>query len=354
MSRELLDGDQAEPPGPRDSPGDRASPRPDSRHDADVPTRIIRLRPPTSTTDLDRPVPTSTPPVLAPLLRAPNGRRAGITLATLAALGAVLGWVVAGATRQVRLPVETTRPWAVAVEVQPGGLPVTVDRSVDGGPLERLLLLGARVLVVNPSTGPVTVNAPTTRSGAVRQVWYPALPAVLRAGGRLEVYAELEVACRSPLPLDVPDLQVRGGGQPAPRPLPVLGWAAELVRACAAHDPGSTVVASVSRDTDDRRLRLELRTHGGRSIRVVSVSSGTVVLEGTALPHRIDGTASTIWLQPPAACPDRWRRAGLPVQLDLVSEGFGGNDLQHSRSRITVDVGAPLAAWLLETACPPR
>jgi hypothetical protein len=98
---------------------------------------------------------------------------------------------------------------------------------------------------------------------------------------------------------------------------------------------------------------VDLRTVGGRSIRVVSVSAGSVPLDGTPLPRPIDGTTSTIWLRPPSGCPPRWQRAGLPVTLDLVTEGFQGGDPQRAGSQITVGVGASLAAWLLETSCPP-
>jgi hypothetical protein len=77
---------------------------------------------------------------------------------------------------------------------------------------------------------------------------------------------------------------------------------------------------------------------------VHSIRAGGVTLTTHPLPATVDGAARTLWLDQPDSCPLTWQRTGFPESLDLdVDIG--------SDATVTMPIGYPLAAWLLDGPC---
>ncbi len=270
-------------------------------------------------------------------------------------VGMALGWADSGVSL-APTPGSENPPlvWAVAQSASPYlALPDpsaddSADSGADGSRSASTLLVDLGVQLVNRSPAPLTLVGIAPSVFAVGEIELRPLPLALGAGASGQATARIEARCWSPLPLDLPGLIVSApdGGRQI---VPVIGAAAELVAACSAFFPDSALRAVAARDGD--RLTVNLWATSGRSLRVVAIEAGGVLLEAEPVPRPIDGYTSTIWLDPPDSCPTSWRQRGIPQQLDLVVEGVHGRVVGSTRARIRILIGADLGDWLLEGPC---
>jgi hypothetical protein len=154
---------------------------------------------------------------------------------------------------------------------------------------------------------------------------------------------EVAVGCRSPLPLNLPPLQVR---TPDGALMSVVADGAGQVLAdlCSAGPDVDHLIHQVGVSRDGTRLKVAVTAASGRTTVLHAIHAGGVPIEVRPLPSTVDGGIRTLWLEPPADCPPTWQRTGLPEDLDVDVE-VGAN------ATVRIPVGYALAGWLLDGPC---
>jgi len=128
------------------------------------------------------------------------------------------------------------------------------------------------------------------------------------------------------------------------RSIPIDGDAAALARICTLQPAAVHLLELVSAAPDGARLRLQVRSPTGRTTEVNAVSARGVALTGRPIPGTVDALGRTIWIDPPASCPNAWLHSGLPRTLDLRLDAGGD-------STVSLDLGFTFARWLRAGPC---
>ncbi len=215
--------------------------------------------------------------------------------------------------------------------------------------------LDALIRVVNLGTLPIGITGWEVAYLAAQTDSVSPVPLTVEPGQSVLVRLAGRLVCTSPLPLSLPALTVRRADG-SNRPLAIDGASAELARSCSGGRRAGQSLELVSARRDGARLRLVLDVPSGRTVRVLAMSAGTVVLTGRPLPGEVDGQTRTIWLDPPAGCAVPWRTQGIPRGLEVTLTGVAdraevagvGGSVMH------LDVGYELSRWLLDQACTGR
>ena len=184
-------------------------------------------------------------------------------------------------------------------------------------------------------------------------------------GTTAEFAVDVALACTWPDELTLPTLRLEEPNGEE-EPLQISG-ASALTDACLRGVPAARPIGVISAtpipsprtaenqntQRQDGRLELVLNSPTGRKVRIVSLRAGGVPLTMTSdrpgeptsagpSARLAEGSPTTLVLTAPKACPKQWLITGVPTSLRLELA---------SGSAPLVQIGRPLATWLLATAC---